>query len=305
MRLSTGQAYAALTLVMAMWAGNSIVGRAVRDDIGPFLLSLVRWSGALLIVLPFAWKHLRQDRAALLAAWKPVLALGLTGIAAFNALLYTGLHHSTASNSMLILASIPALVLTLDWIAFGNRPSGRMVTGVTLSTLGVVVIIARADAGVLLALDFGRGDLLILTAAVVWAVYTNVLKLRPEVHALSLLATTFLIGVVAIAPLAAWEATRIGPPHLTATVIGGLAYVALLPSLAAYLLFNMAVEAVGAGRAGQANSMMPLIGALLAVAILGEELHAYHFAGMVLILAGIAVTALKRDRATADNGASV
>ncbi len=297
MRLSTGQSYVALTVVMALWAGNSIVGRAVRDDIGPFLLSLIRWSGALLIVLPFAWRHLCRDRAVLLAAWKPVLALGLTGIAAFNALLYTGLHHSTASNSMLILAAIPALVLALDWIAFGNRPSARMVTGVLLSTLGVVVIIARADPAVLLGLDFGRGDIVILVAATVWAIYTTILKLRPEVHALSLLAVTFLIGAVIIAPLAAFEATQIGPPHLTATVIGGLAYVAILPSLVAYLLFNMAVETVGAARAGQANSMMPLLGALLAAAVLGENLHGYHFIGMALILAGIVTTALTSRRA--------
>lgn len=302
MRLSTGQAYAALAVVMTLWAGNSIVGRAVRDDVGPFLLSLIRWGGALIIVLPFAWPHLRRERAALIAAWKPVLALGLTGIAAFNALLYSGLHYTTASNGMLIQAALPALVLTADWLAYGSRPSGGMLAGVALSTLGVVLIVTRADIGVLIGLDFGRGDVLILIAATVWAIYTTLLKLRPQVNALSLLATTFMIGVCAIAPFAAYETIRSGPPNLTPTVIGGLAYVTVLPSLVAYLLYNTAVETLGAGRAGQASTLMPLLGALLAVAVLGERLQLYHLGGMVLILAGIVVTALtmRRSRAVAE-----
>ena len=46
-------AFVLLGLVMLLWAGNSIVGRAVRDDVGPFILSLVRWAGASLVLLPF------------------------------------------------------------------------------------------------------------------------------------------------------------------------------------------------------------------------------------------------------------
>ena len=43
------RAFALLGLVMVLWAGNSIIGRAVRDDVGPFTLAFVRWAGATLV----------------------------------------------------------------------------------------------------------------------------------------------------------------------------------------------------------------------------------------------------------------
>jgi drug/metabolite transporter (DMT)-like permease len=66
----------------------------------------------------------------------------------------------------------------------------------------------------------------------------------------------------------------------------------LLPSLLSYFIYNRATEIVGPARAGQAITLMPLFGAFLAAALLGEALHPFHFAGMVLILAGIVVAAL-------------
>ncbi|MGZ3171972.1 MAG: EamA family transporter, partial [Croceibacterium sp.] len=80
------RAFALLALVMVLWAGNSIVGRAVRNDVDPMTLAFVRWAGASLILLPFALRPLRRDWPAIRKAWKPVLVLGLLGVGAFNAL---------------------------------------------------------------------------------------------------------------------------------------------------------------------------------------------------------------------------
>jgi drug/metabolite transporter (DMT)-like permease len=61
---------------------------------------------------------------------------------------------------------------------------------------------------------------------------------------------------------------------------------------ASYFIFPSATRTVGPARAGQAIPLMPLFGALLSAALLGERLHPYHFAGMALILAGIALSVL-------------
>ena len=66
-------AFALLGLVMVLWAGNSIVGRAVRFDVPPLTLAFVRWLGASLILLPFAIAPLRCDWSAIKKAWKPML----------------------------------------------------------------------------------------------------------------------------------------------------------------------------------------------------------------------------------------
>lgn len=289
--------FAALALVMLLWVGNSIVGRAVRDDVPPFTLAFVRWMGALIVVLPFAWRHLQTDGAALLRHWRIVLTLGLVGVAAFNGLLYSGLRHTTATNALLLQAGIPALVLLFDRTIFGLRATRWQVLGVTVSTLGVLAIITRGLPEALLGLHFGGGELLILAAVLAWSLYTSLLKLRPGIHPLSFLTATFVIAAVAMAPLAVHEwqqGERIvwGP-----LAFESMAYVALLPSAVAYGLYNAAVADLGAGRAGQAITLMPLLGALLAAALLDEPLLQFHFLGMVLILAGIVVASLRLRRA--------
>ncbi len=298
--LTRRRVYAMLMLVMLLWAGNSIVGRAVREDIGPFTLAFVRWTGAFIILLPFAWRKVLADRTAIARHWPIILLLGALGVGAFNALLYSGLRHTTATNALLIQAAIPTMVLAFDFLIFRSRPRWAQILGVTIAAMGVGAIVFEADPAHLMALRFGGGDLLVLAAVVVWSLYTAVLRIRPPIHPLSFLALTFLIGVAAMLPLAAQELQGF-PVNLTPTVAGGLAYVAVLPSIVAYLLFNRAVAEIGAADAGQAISVQPLFGALLAASLLGETLRAYHFAGMALILLGIALPLLLRRQRTIGN----
>ncbi len=293
-------AYAMLAIVMLLWAGNSIVGRAVHDAIPPFFLALLRWTGALLVIAPFAARHFAEDRAAVARNWPIIVLLGLLGVAAFNAFLYSGLRYTTASNGMLLQAAIPALVLIVDLVIFRARAGLGAVLGVALSTLGVVVIVFQGHLTALSQVTFNHGDALILGGVVTWAFYTSLLRLRPKLHGQSFLAVTFAIGVLAMLPLAATEWREIAAMHFTPQVIGAVVYVALLPSVVAYTLFNAAVSTVGPASAGQAITLMPLFGALLAALTLGEQLHAHHLAGMALILGGILVSAAVARSRTID-----
>lgn len=176
-----------LAVVMVFWCGNSIVGRAVRHDIPPFTLAFVRWSLGLLIVVPLAWRSLRADWPTIRHHWHKILLLGVVGIASFNALLYSGLRETTATNALLIQAGIPTLVLVFDRCLFGSRAPAARVVGVALSALGVLTIVFRADYRVLLALNFGRGDAFIVASVVAWALYTALLRLRPPIAHVSFL----------------------------------------------------------------------------------------------------------------------
>lgn len=285
------QAFALLGLVMVLWAGNSIVARAVRFDVGPFTLAFIRWAGASLVLAPFAIAPLRRDWPAIRRAWKAVLVLGLLGIGMFNALLYSGLQYTTASNALLLQAATPAVVVLLDRALFGVRSPLWQMLGVAASILGVLTIVFQADAAAALRLQFGRGDALILCSVVVWSLYTVLLRLRPDISPVSFIAVTFLIGVAVMAPLAAWEWQAGKAIAWSPAVAGAFVYVALLPSLLSYFIYNYAAGVIGPARAGQAITLMPLFGAFLSAALLGERLYAFHFVGMAFILAGIALGA--------------
>ena len=290
------QAFLLLGLVMVLWAGNSIVARAVRFDVPPFTLAFLRWSGATLAVAPFAIRPLGRDWPAIRRGWRPLLFLGLMGIGAFNALLYSGLQYTTATNALLLQAAIPAAMVLFDRLFFGVRSSGWQIVGVSASMLGVAAIVFQGDPAALLRLRFGFGDALILVSVVVWALYTVFLRVRPAISPTSFIAVTFSIGVLAMAPPAAMEMQAGETIAWSWPVVAAILYVALLPSLLSYFIYNHATGIVGPANAGQAITLMPLFGAVIAAVLLGERLHPFHFAGMAFILAGIALSLFSARR---------
>jgi len=286
---STLRAYGALALTMLFWAGNSITGRAVRDDIGPFTLAFGRWFVALVLLTPFAVRGIVAQAPQIRSHWRVIVFLGVVGVAAFNGFLYWGLRFTTASNGLLLQALIPALVLLIGLGAFRDKVSSGQALGVLLSTLGVVVIVFRGDPRAVMNLSLGKGDALVLCGCVGWAIYTACLRLRPSIQPLSFMYLTFCVGAVVMAPLAYGE---LGVRQITwnGHVIAALAYVGIFPSLCAYFLYNGAVARLGAGSAGQTISLMPVFGALLATQLLGERVQGYHAVGIAAIVAGIVLT---------------
>lgn len=287
--------YLMLGLVMLLWSGNSIVARAIHEDVPPFTLAFLRWGGASLIAVPVAWRRIMGDKATIRRHWAVILMLGMVGVGSFNGFMYSGLQYTTAANSLLVQAAIPALVLLLDYLLFRTRPRLAQVIGCIVAALGVWIIIFHADPAAMTSLEFNRGDALVLCAVVLWALYTVLLRLRPAIDGLSFLAITIIIGALCMGPLAAVE-LQTRDVHFTAGALAGIAYVTILPSIVAYFMFNKAVAEIGAGDAGQVINLQPLFGAVLASLILGEPFHSYHVAGMVLILTGIAIPFLSAQK---------
>jgi drug/metabolite transporter (DMT)-like permease len=287
-----------LGFTMLFWAGNSIVGRAVRDDIPPITLALVRWTGALVLLAPFALRHVIAEWPVVRRHWRSTLFLGIVGGAAFNGLLYSGLRYTTATNGLLLQALIPSLVLLVGAIGFRDRALVGQIIGIALSTIGVGVIVFRGDAAAILTLHFGTGDMFILCGCVCWALYTACLRLRPAIQPITFVFVTFAISALAMVPFALGEVQAIAAMRWQPATFAAFAYVAIFPSICAYFLYNAAVARIGPGAAGQTISLMPLFGALLATSLLGEKLSGYHMIGMALILTGIVVGwAIDRRRA--------
>ena len=295
-------AVASLVLVMILWAGNSIVARAVRDDVAPFTLAFVRWAGASVALAPFAIGRVREDWPVILRHWKPIALLGLLGVGAFNGLLYSGLQYTTATNALLWQSAVPALVVLLDRFMFGTRVGLGHSLGVLASVMGVATIVFQGDLAAAARLEFGIGDIFLLGSVVVWALYTVLLRLRPAISPISFIAVTFFIGVLSMAPFALWEVLSGRGPEWSPGLGGAFLYVALLPSLLSYFIYNSAADTLGPARAGQAITMMPLFGAFLSAMLLGESLHGYHYAGMGFIVAGIVISAVAAQRGGSGGG---
>ena len=292
-------AFLLLALATLFWAGNWVLGRALRDVFEPAALNFWRWLIALVALAPFALPAVRANFAVIRRSAGLLLVLSFLGVALFQWLIYEGLKTTTAVNAVLINSSFPAFMLLCSWAIERERGTRRQIVGMLISLAGILVIMARGDPASLVRLEFHLGDALILLAMPVWGVYSVLLKRRPpELDGIAFLFVISLVGTLLILPAFALEAWHSPPRWPGPQGVAAALYVGLGASVAAFICWNRGVAIVGANAAGFTLHLLPAFGTLLAIAFLGESFHLFHAAGIATILAGVAVaTGAARPRA--------
>ena len=278
-----------LTLPPLFWAGNAVLARMLVGEVPPLALSLARWVLALALFLPFVWRGLVAAWPQLRAAWRDVLWISLTGVAAYNSLQYVAVQTSSAVNVTLIAASTPVFALVIGVLLFGERVRGAQWLGAALSIGGVLWVLLRGDPANITRMNFVAGDLVMIAANTTWAVYTWLLrKRRPPVGFGPFLAAQMLVGTLMIVPLAAAEAALMPTAiQWSPAALGVVLYIALFPSLLAYYCWDHGVARVGAVIPVYFANLTPLFAGLLSTLLLGETPRAYHLVGLAAIVGGI------------------
>jgi len=287
------QPYLLLSITALCWAGNAIVGRLAAGHIPPVTLSFLRWAFAFLIILPFAWKHLVHDWAAIRSRLGIMILLSITGIGAFNTLQYWALEHTQALNTLLLQSAGPLVVAVWSLVLLGVRLTLAQAAGVLLSLAGVLIILLHGDLTKLSGIDFNIGDLIFLVALAIFGIYSVLSLKRPNIHGLSFVAFTFGAGAACLIPLFIWELFARPPMQIDTANLLSLAYVALFPSTIAYLCFNRGVQLIGANRAAPFFHVVPVFGTVMSIVFLGENPQAFHLIGFALVLTGVFVASRK------------
>ena len=291
--------YVLLTLTALFWAGNSVLGRALADDVPPITLSFWRWCIAFVILLPWVARSLAAHWRVVLNNWKVMIFLSVLGVPAYNTINYAALHTTTATNSLLVNSACTVMIIAVNYLMFGVRATARQWTGLAVSVAGTLLIVTRGAPQALLTLELVRGDVLLLAAALSWAIYTACLRWRPrELDQLTFLGASIVIGVITLFPLYWWESLSADPVVFTPGVLLGVAYTGIFPSVLALLFWNKAVAEVGANRSGQFMHLVPVFGITLAVICLGETLQPFHLAGAAIIFTGIYLATTRTRRST-------
>jgi drug/metabolite transporter (DMT)-like permease len=273
------------------WSGNFVIGRAARFEVPPIGLSFWRWAVALIIFLPFAWRHVVRQWQLLVKSWKIIVLLGILGIANFNTFVYIGLQSTTATNAVIIVSTTPIIIVVLSRFLHGDKITFIQGLGIIISLFGVITIVSRGNASSLLAFKFSVGDFWIMAAVLSWALYSVMLKWCPAgMHSLSLLAGTAIVGVAVLAPFYVWETWTGITMRLNFVTFSIVLYVSFFASVLAIVFWNHAVARVGANRAGQFMHLVPANGIMLSMFFLSELMKAFHLVGISLILLGIYMT---------------
>jgi drug/metabolite transporter (DMT)-like permease len=283
------QPYLLLSFTALFWAGNAIVGRLAAGHIAPVTLSFLRWSLAFLLILPWAWPHLKQDWPAIRGRLGLMVLLSLTGIGVFNTMQYWALEYTQALNTLLLQSAAPLIIAVWSLVLLGVRLTVTQAFGVLLSLAGVLVIILHGDLTALSKVEFNKGDLIFITALTIFGIYSVLSLKRPEIHGLSFVAFTFGCGAACLTPFLVWELLARPVMQLNVNNLLSLIYVAVFPSTLAYLCFNRGVQLIGANRAAPFFHVVPVFGTVLSIIFLGEHPQLFHFIGFALVLSGVFV----------------
>lgn len=282
-----------LTVPPLLWAGNAIVGRLVREAVPPMTLNLLRWSIALLILLPLGRAILRPG-SGLWTDWRRYSMLGLLGVGLYNSLQYLALQTSTPINVTLVASGMPVWMLLVGALFFKMPVKRKQVIGAALSIAGVLLVLSRGQWSQFVAMRLVAGDLYMILATIAWSFYSWMLmqpKDRPAIRAdwAAFLAAQIVYGVLWSGALAGaeWSASAV---HVdwSWNVALALLYVAVGPALIAFRCWGAGVQRAGPTVGAFFINLTPLFAALMSTAFLGELPHWYHIAAFALIVGGIA-----------------
>jgi drug/metabolite transporter (DMT)-like permease len=289
-------AYFILILTTIFWSGNFIVGKAASMfQIPPFSLNFYRWFFAGLILLPFTYKEIINNKKYILDNLGFFIILGITSITIFNSIVYYSLYYTQVISGILMISTIPVWIIFISSILNIEKTNIFQILGVLLSLTGVIFIVTKVDLNLIKNLDFNKGDLSMVVAMFSWAIYSALLKRKKyEISQIALLEVVIICGLIFLVPIYFIEMNMgnliiLGKPfYLTLT------YVVIFPGLAAFFFWIKGISIIGANRAGIFLHLMPIFGAVMAMIIFDEKFMFYHFLGAVFILIGIILSNRKK-----------
>ncbi len=274
----------------AIWSGNFIIARGLNESIPPVSLAFWRWLVAVLVFLPFALKPLIAEWDLLRKHLPYLAATSFLGITSFNTLIYLAGQTTTAINLSLISITFPIFIVILLRIFCREAITVNKGIGILLVVAGVVLLITRGNLAELLHLSFAIGDIWMVLAALIFAVYSILLKRKPkELGAWAFQLSTFLLGLFFLLPFYFWERAICPTVQFETKTILAILYVGVFAALIAFLLWNKAIQMVGPARAGMIYYSLPLFSGFLAYLVLDEAISSLHFYSALLVVSGIVI----------------
>jgi drug/metabolite transporter (DMT)-like permease len=277
-----------MLLVCLIWGFNFSITKSAFDQLTPLAFTVIRFSISSILL----WLVLRvvEGPAKLPhGAMRRLVLLGVVGNTAYQLAFMLGLARTTASNSALILSTVPTVVAVFAGALGLERITARMRWGIALGMLGVGLVIATRGV----AFDRGTftGDLLSLLAVLCWAGYTVGLRRVPQgVSPLRVTTVTTIAGTPGLVLVGLPDVSRLDWAAVSLNAWLAVAYASILSLVVAYLLWNRSVKAIGGTRTAIYMCLTPVVAVLGAWLLLGERPYPLQGIGAGFIIAGVLLT---------------
>ena len=280
--------YGAALLATMVWSGNFVAARALHDIIPPWQFNFWRWAVAFLALLPFALCHWRQDWPHIRLHWRYLSLMGILGVTLMNTFIYKAAQSTSSLNMALLMPASPVVILLLARFFYSEAITSRRLLGMLAVLAGALILISRGDWYQLSELRFNAGDLWTLGGMLCFAVYSLLMRRRPQqISPLGFNISTFCLGLLYALPCTLVEAWLLPLPTVTPALVTGVLYAGLGCSAVAFWLWTIGIDRIGPVRAGILYYSLPVFAGAGSVLVLHEQIVPAQIVGGLMIISGI------------------
>ncbi len=218
----------------------------------------------------------------------PLIGLSLLGQFLYQMVFITGIHLTLAANTSVMLSTSPIWVALFSHFFSDEKLTPNRIAGILLAFLGILFIISGGEKSFSISSHSVWGDLIVLLAALIFGIYTlllkSMLKRYTPLH-LNTLTLTFGGGALFLAGLPGIFSVPYSQVTLPAYL--GIFYSGLLSIALAYMIWNKGLKSVGAIHTSAYQNLVPVFGLFFGVVLLKEKLHFIQYIGAICTIFGV------------------
>ena len=270
---------------VAVWGATFVSTKVlIANSLTPAEIFLLRFAMAYICIWPLS------DRRLWASGWRDELTLSVAGITGGSLYFLTenmALEYAPASNVSLIVCTAPVWTAVLLSLLYrGERMTRRQAMGSALAFAGMVLVVLNGRFVLRLS---PRGDMLALSAALLWMVYSLVIKrIGGRYPAVFITRKVFFYGLLTILPVFVFQPFSITSEVLARPAVwGNLLFLGIVASMLCYVLWNAAMHRLGAVRTPNYIYFNPFVKIITAASCIGERITPAALSGAALILYGM------------------
>jgi drug/metabolite transporter (DMT)-like permease len=280
--------YLILVLQILLSGGTHVVAKAATNTVPPVVLTFLRTliSSTLYVAyiiyakLPF--KYRGKDLVS-------IFFLGLISVPVNQFIFLYGIKRTTATNAALLYSLTPVIVMFISHFYLKEKITLSKALGALIALSGVIIIIG--EKGITLGLTYIKGDLLVFSAVVAWAMYTVLgRKLVIKHGAINTTIYSALIGSIAFSPFGVAASVNYRYSEISTGTWMEIIYLGIITSIVGYVLWYYALSKIDATRVAVFTNGQPIATAILSAIFLGQVITTTFIIGAVITITGVLIT---------------
>lgn len=282
-------------LAASIWGGMYVVSDVVLRTIPPFTLLTMRLLLGIFVLGIMVYLQRAMLQPLTRSQVLQVIGIGILGFGVSVGAQFVGTDESSAINGSLVTSASPAFILIFAALLLHEKLTAQRIMAVVLATIGIVIIIDPSKA------DFGsetfRGSIALAVAAITWGLYSILIRrISATIDTLIVTLIAFFGGLLLTVPAALVELQSRPIGEIDGGTILGVLYLGVVSTAGAMWLWNRAFALIDGSIASLTFFAQPLVGAVLSVILLHQEVQTTLLVGGFLIALGVLLSVYPVER---------